>query len=691
MKQISFMLQTQSSTNLRNRVNKLHLPKTKPLLPLFEIISNAIHAIEEKKEIEKSLIGLISVKAIRNGDELTLKQVSDIEQYPINSFVIIDNGIGLNDENFVSFQEFDSEKKIDIGGKGIGRLVCLKAFRKLTVDSIYLHGDKFRYRKFEYKKSKEGFDQYEDVESEKRVSGTKISLCEYENEYIKQTPNAIREIGRQIITHFQLYFIQAKQPEIIIKNQDEIELNLTKLFNDEFEKEILQKFFWIDENKFTVFISKSFTAKSHKLHFCAHERTVREEGLSKYISDFRNIIKNSSEEGFYYQVFVVGDFLNNNVNEERTSFNFSIEDDNEEFDTQEMTLAKIRKGTLQTIEELLSVILAQVRKEKLDIYLPIIAKEFPNYNVVVNNNKEKVEKLPAGLNKNELDIKLYEIEAEWRTKVKEDGLDIVEKKKDVTSLEQYKNLYGKFLLEFNEIGQSDLARYVIHRRSVIDLLDNLLGWDDNQKFIDEDTIHSLFFPIRETGQTVVHEKQNLWLLDERLTFNSLLASDKLFKQVPSLNSDSRERIDLIIKKDEVFEKATLFSENKSPFESFTIVEFKKPGRNDYVYGDPAKDPTFQVRRYIRETIDGHTKLKGRPIQAKNNTPFYCYIVADITETLLYILSEESYMPTADGKGYFKFYDTPNYKAYVEVLPFEKVINDAKQRNRILFDKLNLTL
>jgi hypothetical protein len=43
------MLKTQSSTNLRNRVNKLHLPKTKTLLPLFEIVSNSIHAIDEKK------------------------------------------------------------------------------------------------------------------------------------------------------------------------------------------------------------------------------------------------------------------------------------------------------------------------------------------------------------------------------------------------------------------------------------------------------------------------------------------------------------------------------------------------------------------------------------------------------------------------------------------------------------------
>ena len=142
-----------SSTNLRYRVQKLNLPRTKALYPLFEIISNSIHAIQEKKEIEKSFNGKIEIKAIRNGDEEVLKKISYIEQYPINSFSIIDNGIGLNKENLVSFAEFDSEKKLAIGGKGVGRLICLKAYNKLIVNSIYQNGTSLKLRKFEYRKS----------------------------------------------------------------------------------------------------------------------------------------------------------------------------------------------------------------------------------------------------------------------------------------------------------------------------------------------------------------------------------------------------------------------------------------------------------------------------------------------------------------------------------------------------------
>lgn len=66
-------------------------------------------------------------------------------------------------------------------------------------------------------------------------------------------------------------------------------------------------------------------------------------------------------------------------------------------------------------------------------------------------------------------------------------------------------------------------------------------------------------------------------------------------------------------------------------------------------------------------------------------------MADVTPTLLFILKEETFKPTPDGMDYFRFYETDDYRAYVETMPFEKVIRDAKQRNRVLFDKLNLLL
>ena len=41
--------------------------------------------------------------------------------------------------------------------------------------------------------------------------------------------------------------------------------------------------------------------------------------------------------------------------------------------------------------------------------------------------------------------------------------------------------------------------------------------------------------------------------------------------------------------------------------------------------------------------------------------------------------------TPDGEGYFGYIPDPG--AYIEVISFDKLLRDAKERNQILFDKL----
>ncbi|MCY4562125.1 MAG: ATP-binding protein [Flavobacteriaceae bacterium] len=685
----------ENSTNLKHRVNKLHLPWTKSLYPLYETISNSIHAIDEEKRNNPNLSGTIEIKLIRNGLDITLSKLNDVNVYPIDSFEVMDNGIGLNEDNYNSFQEFDSEYKLEIGGKGIGRFICLKVVSKMQINSIFADNGKFRFRNFGYKKTKEGFENYEEGVSDEKVSKTKVCLIGFNEKFKKNIPKSITELGRRIITHFQLYFLQKKEPEIILINQNNQKVNLTELYSKEFKSGIEKDDLTIGNMSFDIFIARSYEAKSHKIHYCAHDRTVKEEGLSKYIPDLKDPVKESEDDqGYYFQVIVVGEYLNKHVNEERKGFNFqSDKDADEELDADEITLSHIREKSIRCTEKILNEILTKKRKEKLEVYKPMIQKYYQNYNVVFNHNKESVEKLPAGLSKEELDLHLYEIESKWRYNVKEKGLDLLEKKKDITTIEDYKILYDKFLTEFNSVGQSDLSRYVIHRRSVIDLLEKLIELDDNRKITNEDIIHSLFFPMRETDDSITNEKQNLWLIDERLNFNTFLTSDKSFKQVPELNSQSTERTDLLIQKDETFRNAVLYSEDYKPYQSFTIVEFKKPDRNDYILGDKERDPLRQVKRYIREIIKGKVKKKGRKIEATEKTPFYCYIVADLTSKLIEIIEDDGYIKTPDGSGYFRFYDAERYKynAYVEVLPFDKIISDAKQRNKVLFDKLNIPI
>lgn len=686
------MLLLQGKTNVKNRVSKIHLPKTKPLYPLFEVISNSVHAIFEAKKVGSiNDNGCIKVNIIRQGEPETFKEISNTDNYPINSFEVIDNGIGLNSDNFNSFQEFDSEYKSKIGGKGVGRLVCLKAFHKLIIESKYFDKNQLKYRSFDFKKTVEGYDNYKEEDIDGDITGTKVTLENFEKPYLEICPRQIIEIGRQIISHFQLYYIQNIQPEIIITNQDNTELNLNRLFNSEFKTEIISDTFDLGDEKFEVFISKTLKTHSHKLHFCANERTVKTDSLYKYINDLKyGILDDERKEYYYFDCFIVGEILNKNVNEERTSFNFENLDDEDDFDSNEITLSRVRRNAINTIELLLKEILTLKRSEKLDHYIPIIENKYPNYRQLLNRRKDFVEKLPAGLNDKELDVKLYEIETEWKIEVKREGTNLMENKSE--NLDDFKEKYNKFLTEWNEIGQSELSRYIIHRKSVIDFLNKIIVFDEEQKFSNEDVIHNLFFPMKRNSESIFEEEQNLWLLDERMTYHSFLTSDNTFKQNDSLSSDSIDRTDILIYKEDVYNKAFLYSENKkNPFNSFTIIEFKKPGRNDYFRGNPKKDPVAQIQKYINELLTNKVKGKnGREIKVEKTTPFYVYIVADITPTLESILKEEEFKKTPDGQGYFKI-KTEYYTAYIEVVPFDKVINDANQRNKILFDKLGLSI
>jgi hypothetical protein len=673
-------------SNIANKVRNTKLPTTKPLMPLFEAISNSIHAINDAKD--SGLLydnGEIKIIVIRQGEMATFKEMENIDFYPVKSFEISDNGIGLNDENLNGFVETDTDHKIEIGGKGVGRFVCLKAFKKLNVKSHFIDGQICRCREFIFTNTKDGFSDFKEEVSDERKFGTTIILTDYKEEFKKHVPRPLSLIVTEIINHFQLYFIQNEVPKIIVSNQNGDFINCATFFDTNFKGKVKSISFFVSEFEFRLYLTKSTSAQSHKIFFCAHNRVVREEGLINRIIDLGRYPISDEEGKFYYQAFVVGEVFDDNVDLERVGFNFPMEESDEDFPSDQITLAKIRKEAINTIEILLADYLNIIRDEKIANYRPIIQEELPQYNHVLTHKLSEVKKLQPNLPKDKLDIELYKIETEWKFEVKEEGAKLIDEKKDIQNLDEYKQRYEKFLSDFNEVGKADLARYVVHRKAVIQLLETLLEKDNLNKFADEDIIHSLFFPIKSTSDEVTHDKQNLWLIDERLTYHSFLASDKKFNQIRPLNSDSDSRADLLIYND-----ALAFSEDKlAPFQSFTIVEFKKPQREGYQDFDPKRNPLDQVEKYIKEILDGKVISRtGRKIIVDSKMPFYVYIICDLNSSLIEILHSREFDKTTDGQGYFKMY-TKYFNAYVEVLPFEKVLSDAKKRNRILFEKLGI--
>ena len=110
------------------------------MLPLFEAVSNSIHAIEDAAIPAHE--GRIAVQIVRDGQRALSFEPGTTRPGPeakgdIIGFKVSDNGIGFNDANIESFLTLDSEYKASRGGRGVGRLLWLKAFERATIESIY--------------------------------------------------------------------------------------------------------------------------------------------------------------------------------------------------------------------------------------------------------------------------------------------------------------------------------------------------------------------------------------------------------------------------------------------------------------------------------------------------------------------------------------------------------------------------
>ena len=103
-------------------------------------------------------------------------------------------------------------------------------------------------------------------------------------------------------------------------------------------------------------------------------------------------------------------------------------------------------------------------------------------------------------------------------------------------------------------------------------------------------------------------------------------------------------------------------------------------RDDYTND---QNPIEQTLRYVEQIkSDKIVDKDGRPINLPSTTPFYCYIVCDLTAKLKEQARYHGLRLTPDAEGYFGYNESVG--TYIEVIGFNKLIRDAKKRNRILF-------
>ena len=157
--------------DLIGRLNKIKLPVTNAMNPLFEAIINSIHAIEETDGK-----GQIDVYIERENTQTTIKDDhSSVASNPISGFRVQDTGIGFTKKNFDAFQTSDTTLKVAKGGKGVGRFLWLKAFDCVHIESVFKDSDKWQRRSFDFRATKRGIEKVHLEDADTNENRTEVA------------------------------------------------------------------------------------------------------------------------------------------------------------------------------------------------------------------------------------------------------------------------------------------------------------------------------------------------------------------------------------------------------------------------------------------------------------------------------------------------------------------------------------
>jgi hypothetical protein len=670
--------------NLRNQVRQTPLPKWKPWIPLFEAVMNSFQAIRDAKRPVGT--GRILIEIER---EYTLLSEGDA---PISTFKITDNGVGMNDDNFDSFNTSYSEHKIKEGGKGLGRFTWLKAFERVHIDTVFNAADSDTplMRKFVFDESYDA-DKGVPIAAAAKAIGTTIVLTGFKEPYKSETKKNADQIIQRLVEHFLLIFFEPDCPKVTVHDQ-----GLTYSANDVFEKDYktaaTQHAFNIKGVPFTMhgFRLTSPRVVKHKLVYAANQRGVFSENLDKFVPNLNRRLQDEHGNSFVYLAFVQSPYLTEHVNPARTDFDMDAAEDD---DAEQPLLAfeevirrgDIRDECIRCIQQDLAEVIKSINEEKEERIRQYVQADAPQYKILMRDTSKFIDKISPTANKTDIDAALHREIHQRETKMRAEGARIIREAEKVDDYDDYQRKLADFMENYNELGASALAQYIAHRRIILDFLDRAISREeDAKKYPLERVVHQLVFPMRTTSEELPYCEQNLWMIDERLTFHSFVASDKRLDAIDAnLASDSEKRPDLFI-----FDRKIVYGEGEKdhPISSITLVEFKRPQRNDYT---AAENPVTQSFELVKDIRSGKFKnAKGRPIVLANDkVPAFCYIISDITPTLKNVLETLDAFPTPDNQGYYGFQKT--FGIYYEVSDYDKLLNDAKKRNRIFLDKLSL--
>lgn len=666
-----------SDINIKRAVENIRSGTTTVYTPVMELIVNAIQAIR----VVRSTGGRVTVTVLRSA------QGDLIEKMPqVDGFVVEDDGVGFDKDHRDSFDTLYGELKLAEGGKGFGRFTCLKYFDHLTVESVFADGGRLRARSFDMGTATSIIINEAVGDTDAKATGSKVTIQGAKS--VKLSEKGLDAIARVLVERLLPYFIdpQSECPRILMidaKDGGEIVLNdyLSRENRQIVELDVADPKLVIESQvgseDFLVRVFKFYAPKGSrsKISLVAHRREVTETTIQTFIPEFAEEFYDKWEEGgvsrernFVLKAYVFAPYLDRNVSLERGTFNFQREGDL----IYGISQSQIEAAAAEVARDAVGSEITDRRVRKAERIEDYITTEAPWHRAL--SRETDFSSLPMKPSSEEIErhLQTAKFQREMRTRAQ------VRQILDSENPDELRHQVAEVVESISQTSKNDLIHYVSMRKCVLDLFGKALETDDEGKHRSEGEVHDIIVPRRKDSETLDYEDHNLWILDERLNFTDYISSDKMISGVSSDRSDVT-----------IFNRRVAFRGENQPSNPITIFEFKKPQRHDFANPSSDEDPVQQIIRYVNQFRAGKIKTqKGRDILVGENTPFYGYVVCDISRKIAdWLLTEKNFTPMPDGLGYFQW--VGNIKLYMEVLSWTKVHADADMRNKVFFNKLGI--
>lgn len=626
------------------------------LLPTLEAVSNAMHGIEAR----------FGGDARKNGKiEIKIENVNDPELIMIS---VTDNGIGLEDENYRSFKTPFSGHKLKQNGRGFGRFIAFKVFARVLYSSRYDYFPTPQKRTFRFDVTKSNEIIFHDGEPDFSHFGLRVDYDEplYDwHQLIKSIDR--KDIADHIGSHFLPHFLYRWLPEITIQFDDAEPESITSYFRDVFVESGTGSFACIIDGKSESIeysltkVPRTRSFKNHCLLFAAGDRIV---GSPRDLTSLLGLASFPDEKNIPYIVIAVVHSLafESRLNDARTGINISpsiIEEIVAE-------VGRIIQGTeadqIDKIKSVQSKELFEALKENPILRIGLKGRSIDEYVAGKPNNwkaQEFVSNLAIERYRSSRDLsKAISIAASSPDNYIENIQDIV-KKIDANSKEA-------------------LAEYIVHRKKVIELIEAARKYGTNGTYAPEDTIHDLVFRRFSDSIETDYFEHNLWLIDDALAFLPYISSDR------AMHGKGRKKGDKI--PDLVFfDDSLVLGDNDGT--TITIVEFKRPSRDDYKFGDVKQDPVMQVIKTLEDATNagGIAKTDGSHFAFRGIIRRFAYIVADIKPSLVTVLKNHDFKNDWNPDIYVRYRD--NEQIFIQAMGYDTLVDHAKKRNQAFFSVL----